>query len=189
MAKPEKSGPAKLMDAVMILTAALAAVCFTVHYGFFKNAVILWTGVAAFTALYQLWLRLALGKAVGRFKSRIRYDGWLYRERKFEKKLYKALRVKKWKDKVPTFNPELFVLSDFTMEEIAVTMAKVETDHWVNVLISLSTLLFALIWGAWWIFFAVAMAAIAFDGQFIAIQRYNRPRVVRLINRRRTAAV
>ena len=90
---------------------------------------------------------------------------------------------------MPTFNPELFVLSDFTMEEIAVTMAKVETDHWVNVLISLSTLLFALIWGAWWIFFAVAMAAIAFDGQFIAIQRYNRPRVVRLINRRRTAAV
>jgi len=189
MSKVKKSGPAVLMDLMIVIGAVTAAVCFTVHYGFFENAAIMWTGVVAFTVVYQLWLRLVMGQAVGKFKSRIHYGGWLYRERSFEKKIYKAFRVKKWKNKVPTFNPELFVLKDYSMEDIANTMAKVETDHWVNVLISLSTMLFALIWGAGWIFLAAAVAAILFDGQFILIQRYNRPRVVRLINRRRAAAV
>ena len=62
-------------------------------------------------------------------------------------------------------------------------MTKAETDHWINVGISLTTLLFALLWGELWIFAITAFAAIIFDGQFIVIQRYNRPRVVKLLKK------
>lgn len=62
-------------------------------------------------------------------------------------------------------------------------MTKSELDHWINEIISLSTLLFALIWGQFWIFLISALAAMIFDGQFIIIQRYNRPRVMRILKR------
>ena len=87
------------------------------------------------------------------------------------------------KDKALTYNPELFSLKDYSLKDIANTMCKAEADHLINVAISISTLLFALIWGQLWIFALTALLAIAFDMQFVLIQRYNRPRVVRLIKR------
>ncbi len=41
----------------------------------------------------------------------------------------------------------------------------------------------ALIWGEFWIFCITAVVAMVFDAQFIVIQRYNRPRVIRLIEK------
>lgn len=106
-----------------------------------------------------------------------------HREKFFEKKLYKLLKTKKWKDKTFTYNPELFSVKEYSLEDIANTMSKAELDHWINHIISLSTLLFALIWSEFWIFLITAVLAIAFDSQFIVIQRYNRPRIVKLIER------
>ena len=73
----------------------------------------------------------------------------------------------------------------YSLEEIANTMVKSEIDHWINEVISLSTLLFAIWWGEFWIFLITAIFAMIFDGQFIIIQRYNRPRVVKLIEKKR----
>lgn len=63
-------------------------------------------------------------------------------------------------------------------------MAKSEVDHWINEAISLSTMLFAIIWGEFWIFCLTAVAAMIFDSQFIIIQRYNRPRIVKILERK-----
>lgn len=118
---------------------------------------------------------------------KIEYTMWWFKERSFEKKLLKLFKVKKWKDKALTYNPELFSLKDYSLTDIANTMCKAETDHLINVLISLSTMMFALIWGQLWIFIITALFGIAFDMQFVFIQRYNRPRVVKLIKRQNKA--
>ena len=118
------------------------------------------------------------------FKKNINYKQWLFKERKFEKKLYKILRVKDWKGKALTYNPESFSLKEHSLEEIANTMAKSEVDHWINEAISLSTMLFAIIWGEFWIFCLTAVAAMIFDSQFIIIQRYNRPRIVKILEKK-----
>ena len=47
----------------------------------------------------------------------------------FEKKLYKLLKVEKWKGKALTYNPELFLLKNYSYYEIANTMTKAETDQ------------------------------------------------------------
>ena len=60
-------------------------------------------------------------------------------------------------------------------------MTKAEFDHWLNELISISTMFFVLIWGQTWIFVVTAIAAMIFDAQFIVIQRYNRPRVIKVL--------
>ena len=93
------------------------------------------------------------------------------------------MRVKDWKGKALTYNPEAFSLKTHTLEEIAGTMTKSELDHWMNVGIALSTILFAIPWGEFWLFFVTAILAVLFDGQFIVIQRYNRPRIVKILEK------
>lgn len=180
--KQHPSGPAIFMYCVIALTLIIAILCFYIYYlGYTQSEIVLWSGVTCFTIMYHLWLRIIMGNVNKLF--RIEYTMWWFKERKFEQPLYKLLHVKKWKDKALTYNPHLFSLKDYSLTDIANTMSKAEFDHLTNVLISMSTLLFSLIWGQFLIFALTAFAAIIFDAQFIIIQRYNRPRIVRLIKR------
>lgn len=187
MTKPPKSGSARFMDGVIAVTAVLAAVCFGLFYsGRCPSESLLWTGVTAFTIFYHLWVRLLVGGLTKRLP--IDYRQRWFRERAFEKSLYQVLRVRKWKDKALTYDPDAFSLRKNSLEEVANAMAKAEADHWLNQLISLSTLLFAIPWGELWIFLLTALCAMVFDAQFILIQRYNRPRVVRLLEKKKGVA-
>lgn len=178
--KPKKSAAALLMYGLIAFGVILTLICFGLYYGgTCTSSTLLWVGVTAFTATFHLWMRIILGNVTKLFP--IRYTHPWFAQRSFEPTLYRLLRVKRWKDKVLTYNPEQFSLTDYSLDEVANTMAKAETDHWVNQLISLSTLLFGLIWGEGLIFALTALFAMAFDGQFIVIQRYNRPRILRIM--------
>lgn len=184
MKKTKKSGPAIFMYCVIAVTIIISTVCFSLYYGnVYKNSIVLWTGITAFTIMYHFWVRIILGNVSKLFTKHIIYSQFWFKERFFEKSLYKMLRVKKWKGKALTYNPETFSLKAYSLEEIANTMSKSEVDHWINEVISLSTLLFAVVWGNFWIFFATAIFAMLFDSQFIIIQRYNRPRIVKILKR------
>lgn len=181
--KLNKSGPAIFMYAVIALSAITFALCFSLYYIFKINTSnFLWSGIVSFMIMYHLWLRIIMGNVTKLFKLSPHMK-W-FRQRSFEKHIYKLLRVKKWKNKVPTYNPELFSLKNCSFEQIAYTMTKAETDHWINELISLSSLLFALVWGRFPIFLITCIAAMLFDGQFIIIQRYNRPRILKLAGKK-----
>lgn len=184
MLKLKKSGPALFMYSVIALALAISVTCFVLYYGgFIRSGVLLWTGITFFTIMYHFWVRIIMGNVTKLFT--ITYKQWWFKERSFEKGLYKLLKVKNWKDKALTYNPESFSLKNHSLEEIANTMSKSEVDHWINELIALSTVLFSLWWGQFWVFFLTALAACVFDAQFIIIQRYNRPRIVRLLEKRK----
>jgi len=188
--KVKKSGPAIFMYCVIAITFITSIICFTLYYkNIHRNTVILWIGIVAFTIMYHLWVRIIMGNVSKLFKKHINYNKKWFKERKFEKGLYKLLRVKEWKGKALTYNPELYSLKDNSLEDIANTMCKSEVDHWINELISLSTLLFAIPWGNFGAFLITAIAAMIFDGQFIVIQRYNRPRVLNGIERRNKKSI
>ena len=185
MSKTRKSGPAIFMYCVIGITVIISIVCFSLCYGnIYKNNIILWTGITAFTIMYHFWVRIIMGNVSKLFKKYINYKQWWFREKKFEKGLYKLLHVKTWKGKALTYNPESFSLKEHSLDEIANTMAKSEVDHWINELISLSTVLFAILWGEFWLFLITAIAAMIFDSQFIIIQRYNRPRIIRILEKK-----
>lgn len=185
MTKTKISGPAIFMYSVIVITLITSIVCFLIYYQFDnKSEVVLWIGITAFTIMYHFWVRIIMGNFSKLFKEHINYKQWWFKERKFEKKIYKLLKVKKWKDKALTYNPDSFSLKEHTLEEIANTMAKSEVDHWINEIISISTIFFAIPWGKFWIFFVTAFAAMIFDSQFIIIQRYNRPRVIKALERK-----
>lgn len=183
--KLNNSGPAKFMYSVIAICLITCITCFIFYYGnYTENEAVLWTGVTTFTIMYHFWVRIILGNVSKLFRKHINYKQKWFQERKFEKNLYKFLKVKEWKDKAFTYNPEEFSVKDNSLESIVNVMAKSEVDHWINEAISVSTLLFSLIWGKFWIFFITALAAMIFDSQFIIIQRYNRPRIVKLLERK-----
>lgn len=184
MTKTKKSGPAIFMYCVIGLAITTSIICFILYYrNIYKNNVILWTGITAFTIMYHFWVRIIMGNVSKLFKKHISYKQWWFNEKSFEEGLYKLLRVKEWKGKALTYNPESFSLKEHSLEEIANTMTKSEVDHWINEVISLTTILFAIPWGKLWIFLITAIVAMIFDSQFIIIQRYNRPRVIKLIEK------
>ena len=185
--KNKKSGPAIFMYSVIGLTLITSIICFVLYYrNIYKNELILWIGITAFTIMYHFWVRIIMGNVSKLFKKHINYKQWWFKEKKFEKQFYKLIKVKEWKGKALTYNPETFSLKENSLEQIANTMTKSEVDHWINEIISLTTILFSCIWGQFWIFFITAIAAMIFDSQFIIIQRYNRPRIVKLLERKKT---
>ena len=185
MSKPKKSGPAIFMYCVIGITLITSIISFYLYYGnVHKTETILWIGIIAFTIMYHFWVRIIMGNVSKLFKKYINYKQWWFKEKGFEKRLYQLLRVKEWKGKALTYNPESFSLKQHSLEEIANTMVKSEVDHWINEVISLSTLLFIIPWGdGMWAFIFSAIAAMIFDSQFIIIQRYNRPRILRVLER------
>ena len=183
MAKSKISGPAIFMYSVIALTVVLSAVCFALYYsGSSESSAILWTGIVAFMILYHFGLRIYMGNVTKKWG--ITYNHPWFRQRSFEKKLYKLLRVRKWKDKVLTFEPEMYDFEKRTLDQLATTMAKSETDHWINEIISVISIFFVFIWGCPAAFIISAVLAMIFDAQFIVVQRYNRPIVLRLAKRK-----
>lgn len=187
MTERKISGPALFMYIAIVVGVVTAAVCFALYYGDrTDNEAVLWIGIVAVMIVYHFWARIIMGNVSKLFK--INRDHWWFREKKFEKTLYKLLRVKKWKDKALTYNPESFSLRAYSLDEIITTMTKSEVDHWVNEGIALFSILFSLIWGELWIFVLTALFAMLFDGQFIVIQRFNRPRLLRILEKQKCRA-
>ena len=107
-----------------------------------------------------------------------------YQPRPWEDKLYRLLRVKSWKDRMPTFYPDEFSPEKHSWEEIAQVMCQSELVHETNILMSFLPLLAAIPFGAFWVFLVTSLAGAIFDLSLAILQRYNRPRVVRLARRR-----
>ena len=180
MKNKKLSGPAVFMYTVILFTAILSFLCFATYYsGKHNSNAILWTGIVSFMILYHFGLRILMGEITKLFS--VDYKHPLFKKRFFEPSLYQMLHVRKWKDKVLTFDPESFNFRARTLSQLATTMAKSELDHWINEIISLTSIFFCFLWGHPFIFICTAVLAMLFDAQFIVVQRYNRPIVLKLM--------
>lgn len=134
---------------------------------------------------YHFLMRLAVGYTVdGIFHNQMNYNKKWFQEKALEKRLYKVLKVKKWKDKMPTFAPELLDLKVHTVEEIAGAMCQSEVVHLIIVMLSFVPILATLLWGSFWVFLITSVLAAGFDSMFVIMQRYNRPRIIRILEKR-----
>ena len=140
----------------------------------------------ALTVFYHFALRLVFGEWLlpRFFAERIDADcGW-FRVRGWETALYRRMGVQKWKGKMPTYNPEEFSLEERSLGELVRATCRAEIVHEFNVAASFVPLLFAIPFGAFPVFLITSIAAAAFDLVFVVMQRYNRPRLLRLTRMR-----
>lgn len=136
--------------------------------------------ITAMTICYHFTIRLVIGNITGCVKlSKFNPTAACYRERKFERKLYKALRVKKWKGFAPTYDKSVFSL-DNTPLDIARATCRAETTHVLCAAASLASICLTIWFNALPAFLITAILRACADLVFIVIQRYNRPRLIKL---------
>ena len=136
------------------------------------------------TFSYHIFMRLAVGKAVDSIMGNQAdyYAPW-FREKKFERPLYRFFRVNRWKEYMPTYDASLYSVKSHSYHEIAMAMCQSEVVHEVSALLSILPIFAAFFLDALPVFLTVSVIGVAVDLAFAAIQRYNRPRVIRLMER------
>ena len=171
------------MKRIMFIAAGASLVLMFVFFILMVNtekSVFLTLGITFMTICYHFTVRLVIGGAMDVIKlSQFKPDSWRFRERKFEKKLYKTLRVKKWKKFAPTYDEDKFDLDKHPTENVIGETCRAENVHWLCVAASLATITFSVPFGSLTVFLITGIAGALFDLMFVIIQRYNRPRLMR----------
>ena len=160
-----------------LLTSAAA-------YRFSGNRTLFSAAVTFGTAFYHFAVRLAVGLLIdARYHNRMDYTRKWFRERAFEPKLYQKIGVKKWKKRLPTFSPQEFNLKSRSVAEVVQATCQSEVVHEVNMALSFIPAVFSLWFGSLDVFLLTSCAAFLFDSIFVIMQRYNRPRLMRLLEK------
>ncbi len=141
--------------------------------------------ITAGTFFYHFAMRLLVGAIVPGLIPAGAEKSWWFREKGFEPGLYKALRVKAWKKRMPTYAPEHFDLRRHTPAEIVHTCCASEAVHEVIMVLSFMPVLAVPAFGAAGVFWGTSVMAALFDGCFVILQRYNRPRLLRILEKER----
>ncbi len=151
--------------------------------------------VAVVIGLYVLsWVALHLGAGLTAHVlpgSVLRGGWWWFRPRGFEYRghLYRRfLQVQRWKHRIPEAGG--FYAGGFAKrglahhdaeyaERFVLETCRAELSHWLTILLSL-TFQF---WNDWYVTAIMLVYALAVNLPCILIQRYNRPRLLRLLAR------
>ena len=176
----------KVMKYTAAVTFAATAVL-ALLYHFASQGWILSAAISTGTTFYHFAMRLTVGNIVPRCIQHPMDHSW-FQPKSFEARLYEMLKVKHWKDHMPTYDPASFSLRDNTLEQIVHNSCVSEAVHEIIVLFSFVPLLFALLWGAFPVFLITSVLAAMFDGCFVMMQRYNRPRLIRILAKKEAKA-
>lgn len=166
--------------------SSVAALLTAVIYRFVPAPFLLSLAITFGTVAYHLDIRLVVGGILDKtMKNRANYRAWWFRPRSFEPRLYRFLRVKSWKGKMPTYRSAYFSTKEHTLEEIVQAMCQAELVHEINVFLSFLPLFTVRFFGSLTVFLLTSLAAACFDMLFVIMQRFNRPRIVRIIDRQK----
>lgn len=134
--------------------------------------------------LYHFVMRLLVGTIIDLImKNRANYKNMWFREKCFEKKLYDLIRVRAWKKYLPTYNPDTFDTSKKTIIEIIGSTCQAEIVHEVIMVLSLLPIIFIPLLGGISAVIVTSILAMLFDGLFVILQRYNRIKLIKVMNR------
>lgn len=174
--------PRLLKTAAAVTGAGL--IFFTAAYRVSPNGFFLSAAITCGTFFYHMAMRLTVGHVYnGIMNNHADYSNKWFTVRSWEEKLYKTLNVKKWKGRVPTYDPDLFSPKKHSWDEIAQAMCQSELVHETIALLSFLPLLAIPVFGSAAVFIATSLCAAACDLSFVAVQRYNRPKVLRHIKK------
>lgn len=141
------------------------------------------------TVSYHLVMRLLVGgafQAVMQNRADL-YKRW-YRVGRWEMAVYEALKVKRWKRRMPTYDNALFDPRLHTWDEVAQAMCQAELVHETIALLSFLPIAAGLRFGAYPVFIVTSVLSAGYDLLFVMMQRYNRQRIMVLLERKRTSS-
>ena len=173
-----------MLNAFCIIVSIIFYHLFTIAY----NGIFYLLCIIFAIAAYHLFVHLAIGHIVNFIlKNDVDYNKKWFLEKPFEDKLYKKLKVRNWKDKIPTFYPDTFSLQNNAPDKILKVMCQSEVVHAIIVILSFVPILYAFYINLpyKWLFIVSSLMSATFDTCLVIMQRYNRPRIRRMLERKK----
>ena len=175
---------AKAMKRISVITLLLA-ICFFILYRITDYRVLLPFTITFGTVAYHFTIRLMIGIVVDMIMhNKADYQKKWYQVSDFEMKLYQKMKVKKWKNKMPTFNEDTFDVSKHSWDEIIQATCQSELVHETNVIVSFIPIIASIWFGAFDVFLITSLLSAVFDLLFVFMQRFNRTRILKMKRKR-----
>ena len=172
----------------MFAVSGVSLLLFFAFWGIFlgtKKPVYFTLGIVAMTICYHFSVRLAIGGIFDYFlKNDVDYTRKWFAPRDFEGNLYKKFRVKKWKNFMPTADESLFSLEKRTPVQVVKAGCQAEIVHECCAAAGLFSMVLAIAFGRFGVCFSTSVVAALCVLAFVAIQRYDRPRLLKYIERK-----
>lgn len=180
MIKNKNNNTPIYMISIMLIVAVTMLLCYYIHFltkisFFLYISIISLTIVAHFLVMY-----ISAPIVFMIFRKKFNYNSFWFRPKKFEKVIFDKIRIKHWKTKVPVYNKNEYSLQSHSSEEIIMNMCHAEIVHEVIILTSYLPILMAFFISHYGILVVTSFFFSCFHLMFVLIQRYNRPRVIRL---------
>ena len=174
---------------IMIGTAVFSGVltlALVLGYQLSPDKWLLSAAITCGTICYHFTMRLLVGAAVpASFDHRTKW----FQPRKWEAALYRHLRLSRWKRRMPTYDPRKFSVTENTPKQLIANMCQAEVVHEVISLFSFVPVAFSAVWDSFGVFFVTSTLAAALDLTFVMLQRYNRPRLVRILEKQKGVSI
>ena len=178
---------AKIVKGIAAFSLA-ATVILAISYKVTSSGILLPLAITSGTIAYHFVMRLMVGLAFhATMRNKADYRKRWYQVSKREMAVYEKLKVKQWKRRMPTYDPALFDPRLHTWEEIVQAMCQAVIDGifaGVGSVLSFLPILAGIWFGEYPVFIVTSVLSAACDIVFVIMQRYNRQRVTKLLNRK-----
>ena len=175
---------AKIVKGIAAFSLA-ATVILAISYKVTSSGILIPLAITSGTIAYHFVMRLMVGLAFhATMRNKADYRKRWYQISKREMAVYEKLKVKKWKRRMPTYDPALFDPRLHTWEEIVQAMCQAELVHETIAVLSFLPILAGIWFGEYSVFIVTSVLSAACDMVFVIMQRYNRQRVMKLLNRK-----
>lgn len=175
---------AKIVKGIAAFSLA-ATVILAISYKVTSSGILLPLAITSGTIAYHFVMRLMVGLAFhATMRNKADYRKRWYQVSKREMAVYEKLKVKQWKRRMPTYDPALFDPRLHTWEEIVQAMCQAELVHETLAVLSFLPILAGIWFGEYPVFIVTSVLSAACDIVFVIMQRYNRQRVTKLLNRK-----
>ena len=175
---------AKIMKRTAIV-AVLMTICSLFLYRFTNIEAFFSITITLAMIAYHFGIRLIIGGLFDmKMKNKADYTKKWYQVSDLELKLYQKLKVKKWKNKMPTYDKNAFDISKHSWDEIIQATCQSELVHETNIVFSLFSII-AFIWfDSFVVFLVTAFLGAFLDLIFVFMQRFNRARILKMKRKR-----
>lgn len=175
---------AKTMKRISVLSLLLM-ICGFILYSITDYRCLVPFTITFGTIAYHFIIRLMIGTVVDMIMHNTAdYQKKWYRVSDFEMKLYRKMKVKKWKNNMPTFDADIFDVSKHSWDEIAQATCQSEIVHEINVVFSLLPIIASIWFDSFWVFLITSVLGAIFDLLFVIMQRFNRTRILKMKRKR-----
>lgn len=151
-----------------------------------QNGFCLFLGIFFMTAAYHMIIRLVIGTFCdGALEDNIDPDNHWFADSDAEQTIYRAIRVKLWKNLIPMPDAWKFSVKKRSLEDIIAESCRTEVIHEIGMAASLLAILLTIPFGYLWFFILTSVLGGLFDLIFVIVQRYNRPRLMKTAAKKR----